>query len=157
MGSRLLLVEDEATLSRALSRLLRRHGYEISLASSAAAARKVEGPFLLGIFDIDLPDGDGVALAEELLKKGVVERAVFFSGTRDGEQQRRAERVAMLVDKGDGFPQLMATIARAAESQRARVAGAEDAPFEQSGGPPPSGVRDNGEHESPEPGDTEEE
>jgi DNA-binding response OmpR family regulator len=145
MGHRLLLVEDEQALSRAMTRLLRRHGYDISLANSAATAREASGPFALGIFDIDLPDGDGVALASELLEKGVVERAVFFSGTRDGDQQRRAETIATLVDKGDGFPQLIATIARAIENQQARVAGG-DASFEHVGGPPPSGVRNNGDN-----------
>lgn len=145
MSHRLLLVEDEATLSRALARLLRRKGYEVLLAPSAAAARVMPGTFALGIFDIDLPDGDGVALANDLLQRGVVARAVFFSGTREPEQHRRAEKVAILVDKGDGFPQLMATIELAMQAQRARVAGDEDAAFEQTGGPPPSGVRDNGE------------
>jgi DNA-binding response OmpR family regulator len=146
MSQRLLLVEDEAALSRALARLLRRRGYEIILASSTAAARAISGTFTLGIFDIDLPDGDGVALANELLQAGVVARAVFFSGTREPEQHRRAEKVATLVDKGDGFAQLMATIERAMEAQRARVAGDDDASFE-TNGPPPSGVRDNGDHE----------
>jgi DNA-binding response OmpR family regulator len=147
MSQRLLLVEDEAALSRALARLLRRRGYEVVMAGSAAAARAVSGTYTLGIFDIDLPDGDGVALARELLQSGVVARALFFSGTREPEQHRRAEKVATFVDKGDGFPQLIATIDRAMESQRARVAGDDDVAFEQSNGPPPSGVRDNGDHE----------
>jgi len=156
MGQRLLLVEDEAALSRALVRLLRRHGYEILLVTGVAAARAVEGSFVLGIFDIDLPDGDGVGVAEELLKRRVVERAVFFSGTRDPDRQRRAERVATLVDKVDGFPQLMATIARAMDAQRARVAGgAEDSAFD-AAGPPPSGVRGNGDHLPSSPEVTEE-
>lgn len=151
MSRRLLLVEDEAALSRALVRLLRRRSYEIVQASSAAAARAVTGTFRLGVFDIDLPDGDGVGLAEDLLRASVVERAVFFSGTREPERQRRAEKVATLVDKGDGFAQLMATIDRAMDSRRARVANDEDdASFEQSGGPPPSGVRGNEEHQTAE-------
>jgi DNA-binding response OmpR family regulator len=147
MSQRLLLVEDEAALSRALARLLRRRGYEVVLASSAAAARAVSGTFALGIFDIDLPDGDGVGLANDLLQSRVVARAVFFSGTREPEQHRRAEKVATLVDKGDGFPQLMATIEQAMEAQRARVAGDDDVAFEQANGPPPSGVRGNGDHD----------
>lgn len=149
MGRRLLLVEDEAALSRALVRLLRRRNYDVVQASSAAAARAVTGNFTLGVFDIDLPDGDGVALAEELLRAGVVERAVFFSGTREPERQRRAEKVATLVDKGDGFAQLMATVDRAMDSRRARVAGDDDSSFE-GGGPPPSGVRGNDDSATPE-------
>jgi DNA-binding response OmpR family regulator len=147
MSRRLLLVEDEAALSRALVRLLRRRAYEVVQVSSAAAARAITGTFTLGVFDIDLPDGDGVALADELLRAGVVRRAVFFSGTREPEQQRRAEKVATLVDKGDGFAQLIATIDRAMDSRRARVAGDDDS-VDQAGGPPPSGVRGNGDHES---------
>src|SRR3954454_12031117 len=66
MGKRLLLVEDEATLARALGRLLNRVGYEVSIAASCSEAQSSTGTFSIGVFDIDLPDGDGIDLAEHL-------------------------------------------------------------------------------------------
>jgi len=144
MGKRLLLVEDEVTLARSVARLLRRHGYDVYLAGSCDEARRAPDTFSLGIFDIDLPDGDGVDLAKELTNLGTVRRVVFFSGTAEATQQIGARKVGPLVEKSRGFPDLMAVIELALATQHAKVAGAEDISVGGSSRPPPSGVRGNG-------------
>jgi DNA-binding response OmpR family regulator len=144
MGKRLLLVEDELTLARSVARLLRRHGYDVYLTASCDEARRVSGSFSLGIFDIDLPDGDGVDLAKELSNLGVVRRVVFFSGTAEATQQAGARKVGPLVEKSRGFSDLLAVIELALATQHAKVAGAEDLSIGGSSHPPPSGIRQNG-------------
>ncbi len=145
MGKRLLLVEDEVTLARSVARLLRRHGYDVYLAGTCDEARRAPGTFSLGIFDIDLPDGDGVDLAKELSSLGAVRRVVFFSGTAEASQQIGARKVGPLVEKSRGFPDLLAVIELALATQHAKVAGAEDVSVSPSSSrPPPSGIRGNG-------------
>jgi DNA-binding response OmpR family regulator len=143
MGKRLMLVEDEATLARALGRLLSRVGYEVCVAASCAEARAATGTFSVGIFDIDLPDGDGIDLAEHLRRTQIVRRAVFFSGTTVGRQRVRAARLGPFVEKSKGFPELQAALDGVMKSQHAKVAGDDDSIVGESTNPPPSGVRDN--------------
>jgi DNA-binding response OmpR family regulator len=143
MGKRLLLVEDEATLARAVTRLLRRRGHEVFLAGTCEEARHAEDSFSIGIFDVDLPDGDGLSLAEELLRKSVVRRAIFFSGTPDKMVRVRATALGAFVEKFRGFPELAAAIDRVLAGEQVMVAGADSLPLRmgKSTTPPPSGVR----------------
>jgi DNA-binding response OmpR family regulator len=146
MSKRLLLVDDEATLVRAMGRLLRRAGYDVFLAGTCDEARRASGSFSLGVFDIDLPDGNGITLGEELTAAGTVRRAIFFSGTSDASLRARAAQLGVFIDKSRGFPTLYASIELALASQHAKVVGAEEARFRDSSDPPPSGVRENGKH-----------
>jgi DNA-binding response OmpR family regulator len=146
MGKRLLLVEDEATLARAMARLLRRSGYEVFLAGTISEARSAPGTFSLGVFDVDLPDGDGLELADALSAAGVVRRAVFFSGSSSPERRARAARLGPFVEKVKGFPELKRVIELALASQHQKVIGAEDTSVGASSSPPPSGVRGNRKH-----------
>jgi DNA-binding response OmpR family regulator len=143
MGKRLLLVEDEATLARAMARLLRRSGYEVFLAGSSEEARAAPGTFSLGVFDVDLPDGDGLDLASALMSSGAVRRAVFFSGSSSPGRRAKAARLGPFVEKAKGFPELLHVIGLALASQHQKVIGAEDTSLGDSSSPPPSGVRGN--------------
>src|SRR5690606_36670741 len=77
--SDVLLVEDDALIARALWRRLGARGARARHVSHCATALGLSGPYRAAIFDIDLPDGDGVELARRLLGRGVVERAVFYT------------------------------------------------------------------------------
>jgi DNA-binding response OmpR family regulator len=141
MGKRLLLVEDEPTLARALVRLLRRAGYEVVLAVSCVEAERVQDAFAVGVFDIDLPDGDGIDLAERLHRGGVVGRAVFFSGTMIATQRVRATRIGPFVEKSKGFPELQGAIENVLGCKHAKVVGDEATPLDEAAEPPESGPR----------------
>jgi DNA-binding response OmpR family regulator len=141
MGKRLLLVEDEATLARAVARLLRRRGHEVFLADSCDEARRASGSFSIGVFDIDLADGDGVSLAEELVRKSVVRRVVFFSGTSDAQVRVHASNFGPFVEKSKGVSELEAVIARALAGEEVKVSGGQGLRLRESTTPPPSGIR----------------
>jgi DNA-binding response OmpR family regulator len=65
---RVLLVEDDRALGRMLTWTFEEHGARALLASTCAAARTIAAAagFDLALVDADLPDGDGVMLAEAL-------------------------------------------------------------------------------------------
>ena len=90
LQSDLLVVEDDALIARALWRRLNERGVRARHVSHCATASALRGPFSVGIFDIDLPDGDGVELARELLGRGVVARVVFYTGCTNAERLWRA-------------------------------------------------------------------
>jgi two-component system, OmpR family, response regulator RegX3 len=70
VNARILLVEDERTISDPLTESLVREGFETSVAPTVAAARDALGhaaPDLV-LLDVMLPDGDGRDLAREIRK-----------------------------------------------------------------------------------------
>lgn len=141
MGKRVMLVEDEPTLARALVRLLRRSGFDVELAESCAEARRLPGTFSVGVFDIDLPDGDGIELAQLLHREAIVRRIVFFSGTTTPRQRVRAVALGPFVEKCKGYCDLHAAIEGVLGSRQAKAAGDEDSGAFESNNPPASGVR----------------
>jgi PAS domain S-box-containing protein len=69
----ILLVEDHADTAEALAEILRRHGYRVRLASTLGEARaEAAEPFDVLLSDVQLPDGSGLELMQELRKKGSV-------------------------------------------------------------------------------------
>ena len=69
-GVKILLIEDHTDTSLALTRLLKRQGYEVSTADSVASGIAAERheKFNLLLCDIGLPDGTGFQLIEEVRK-----------------------------------------------------------------------------------------
>src|ERR1700749_2183633 len=65
---RLLVIEDNATLSELLAKGLRTAGYEVDLLATAAEARAVlmTTTYAAVILDLGLPDGDGLSILREL-------------------------------------------------------------------------------------------
>lgn len=70
----LLVVDDHRDIRDALARYLGKHGYRITTAESAAAARRLleTGRFDLVILDIMMPGEDGLSLCRHLRAKGDV-------------------------------------------------------------------------------------
>jgi CheY-like chemotaxis protein/multidrug efflux pump subunit AcrA (membrane-fusion protein) len=68
----ILLVDDDETLSRVLRRVLTQQGNTVVEAGNVARALQAarESPPQLGLFDLRLPDGDGVELARKLTSEG---------------------------------------------------------------------------------------
>jgi DNA-binding response OmpR family regulator len=102
----ILVVEDDQVIARLIERGFVRLGYEVRVATSCAEARAVTGRFRLGVFDIELADGDGVDLAQAMLAKGSLWTVVFYTGSLDSEARRRAKEVGRVVDKLSPFNDL---------------------------------------------------
>jgi CheY-like chemotaxis protein len=96
---RALIVEDDPVVARAIARRLLREGYTVSLAQTCRSARAVGQGFHVAVLDLDLPDGNGADLADELLRLGAVRGVVFYTGSLDAAQRQRASLFGTLIDK----------------------------------------------------------
>jgi two-component system response regulator RegX3 len=85
---RILLIEDEESISEPLARALDREGFDVSVAATAAAGRERFGearPDLV-LLDVMLPDGDGRDLLREF--RGASRTPVVMLTARGEELER---------------------------------------------------------------------
>ena len=108
----MLVVDEYPPLATVMAIGLRRAGHEVVRVGSAQRAEAADGEFALAIIDIELPDGDGVGLAERLLASGVTQAVVFFTASRDAKSLARAERAGVVVDKSEGIERLIEVVGR---------------------------------------------
>jgi two-component system KDP operon response regulator KdpE len=112
-ASRILLVDDEVVIQRALAPLLRSHGYEVEVVGSgrdALAAVAARSPDLI-VLDLGLPDLDGVEVCRRIRLES--KAPIVVLSARGGE----ADKVAALdigaddyVTKPFGSEELLARI-----------------------------------------------
>jgi DNA-binding response OmpR family regulator len=110
----LLLVEDNAAVGRAIAKSLKAQGHLVTLAHTFAEARAATGYHDVGIFDITLPDGDGIELCEILLRDRRIGGALFCSGSIDDLLLQRAQETAPVISKEASFWELCRAIESAA-------------------------------------------
>ena len=81
-----MLVEDDADTCEALSRILRRRGYEVDCARSIAeaTAKLGEGPCCM-LLDLTLPDGSGIELLRQVRAARLPVRVAIATGSADTE------------------------------------------------------------------------
>ena len=97
--TRALIVDDDPVVARSIARRLLREGYTVSLAQTCRGARASGSGFQVAILDLDLPDGSGVDLADELLRLGAVRGVVFYTGSLDVALRDRALGFGTVIDK----------------------------------------------------------
>jgi sigma-B regulation protein RsbU (phosphoserine phosphatase) len=91
-GQRLLIVEDEQALAKAMARTMKSRGYQADVALTGAEARQFFNAVEYGLvlMDIRLPDESGYGLLDELNKKSPRPAVVMISGVDDPELGRAA-------------------------------------------------------------------
>jgi CheY-like chemotaxis protein len=107
---RALIVEDDPVVARSIARRLLREGYTVSLAGTCRAARAAGGGFHVAVLDLDLPDGSGAELADEVLRLGATRQVVFYTGTTDLAQRERAARLGHVIDKAEDLEAVVSVI-----------------------------------------------
>lgn len=105
-----LVVEDFPPMAALVSAAIRREGHSVLRAGSVANALNLDDFFDHAVLDVDLPDGDGIRLAAQLLDGDRVGSVVFFTASRDSDMLARAARLGLVVDKSAGYDCLMAAI-----------------------------------------------
>jgi CheY-like chemotaxis protein len=105
--TRALIVEDDPVVARSIARRLLREGYTVSLAQTCRAARAAGPGFQVAILDLDLPDGSGADLADELFRLGTVRGVVFYTGSLDGSQRARASLFGPVIDKASDLDEVI--------------------------------------------------
>jgi DNA-binding response OmpR family regulator len=146
---KLLMVEDDPEMARTVERVLARYGHRSTIVRSATEANAVSDVYDCGLFDIDLPDGNGVELAERMLDRGQLTAAVFFSACTDPDMLERAGTVGVFVAKSAGTRPLERAVAEAVSRAAQQLAsGAPDTPRSRGGRSSKSGSR----RKAPKPG-----
>lgn len=85
MSSSILIIEDEPNLGHTLRDYLLNKDYDVQLASSVSEGRnsiKYKAPEII-LMDINLPDGNGVDFAEEVLSSSPDTAIIFLSAQND--------------------------------------------------------------------------
>jgi len=92
--SLIILVEDDASMSLAIKRLLEAVGWKtMAFLSGEALLESGGAPEAHGfIFDVNLPGLDGFALREKLVGKGIVAPFIFITGQDRPGVRAQAER-----------------------------------------------------------------
>ena len=106
----LLFVEDNPAVGRAIAKSLRARGHSVTLVHTSAETRAALGYHDVGVFDITLPDGDGIELCEQLLRERRIGGALFCSGSVDDLLLDRAQETAPVVSKEASFWELCSAI-----------------------------------------------
>jgi len=82
-AARVLVVEDDSSLRRAVARGLSGHGLSVSTAgdggSALACVDGTEGPFDVIVLDIGLPDSDGRDVCQALRARGIQTPVLFLT------------------------------------------------------------------------------
>lgn len=107
---RALIVEDDPVVARSIARRLLREGYTVSLAGTCRAARAAGAGFHVAVLDLDLPDGSGAELADDVLRLGATRHVVFYTGTTDQAQRERAQRLGQVIDKAQDLEAVVGAI-----------------------------------------------
>lgn len=111
------LVDDDAGVLRAVSRLLQTHGYKVQSFISAQDFLVNHDASIPGcaILDISMPNLDGLALQQALTAEGVQRQVIFLTGQGDIPTSVRAMRAGAIdfLTKPVNDTDLFAAIARA--------------------------------------------
>ncbi|MBN2201672.1 response regulator [bacterium] len=95
-GERILVVEDERMVREFSMRALEKYGYRVhavsTLEESLAAFREAGAAFDMVFTDVVLPDGSGITLIENVLKKRPAMKVVLTSGYTDTKSQWKVIR-----------------------------------------------------------------
>jgi DNA-binding response OmpR family regulator len=105
-----LVVEDDPFIGRAVTRGLSRAGHSLRSTQTCGAARELRESFDCAVLDMDLPDGKGVDLANELLSEGLARSVVFYTASSEQALLLRAEALGPIVQKTCGVEALIDTV-----------------------------------------------
>lgn len=97
-----LVIEDDPAVARALRRALKLKSIFCQVAGSAEEVRKLDQSYRLAIVDVNLPDGNGIDLYDELHANKRVDVGVFFTATDDENDRARAHRLGPVIAKSQG-------------------------------------------------------
>lgn len=113
------LVDDDATVIKALSRLVRGRGYNAESYTSSQTFLAEHDAAVPGcaVLDVSMPDLDGLQLQQALNAEGAARPVIFLTGNGDIPMTVRAMRAGAIdfLTKPVGAQELIAAIERAKE------------------------------------------
>jgi CheY-like chemotaxis protein len=121
---RLLVVDDEAMVTRVLGRVMQRAGFEVTVLTDPRAAlaciREDPQGFDVMLTDMSMPGMTGIELARAATAAGATWPVVLLSGWIDAEAEReaRAAGIARVLSKPIQTATLVAAIREVTETTR---------------------------------------
>src|SRR5262245_21517706 len=93
-----LVLDDEPTILTTLQKALSLEGYAVDVAGGIAIAEEklAKKSYDIALFDVSLPDGDGVGLLQRLRQSGVDIPIVMMSGHATVDAAVRATRLGAI-------------------------------------------------------------
>ncbi|MDX6583025.1 MAG: cyclic di-GMP phosphodiesterase [Solirubrobacterales bacterium] len=123
--ARILIVDDQPELLRLMERMLdREHDCKVAGGNTEARAQLAKHSFELVLCDIEMPDGSGLELAEELARERPHTSVVLVSGVDDPEVARQGFDLGVhgYLVKPFGRSELQITVINALERRRLEIA-----------------------------------
>lgn len=116
---RALIVDDDPSMRRVFWRCLSMWGWQAEECPSIAAALATfpKEPFDLALCDVDLPDGDGITLAQAFLKTKPSLIVVIVSGSLDNLDRARRVGLSARLQKPFELAELKALLEREKSSK----------------------------------------
>jgi ActR/RegA family two-component response regulator len=96
--ARVLILDDEVCVLRALGRVMRHRGHDVISATSSGQIG--DDPFDCAILDLELNGETGVECARAILLAGLTDRIMFHSGASDATLLNQAAQLGAVVTKG---------------------------------------------------------
>ena len=115
----LLVVEDDPSTRRALSRLFLRLGWEVYEAETVAEGmRLLDRRIEAAILDLNLPDGDGATILQAIRDLRLSLKVVIASATMDAEHLARVARMKpdLMLQKPIDYEPLLILLDRGTQS-----------------------------------------
>lgn len=121
--AKILVIDDEDQLRKALSRIIELEGYEVLQAENGTKGIKLfEGnnDIALVICDVKLPDGNGLDILKSIKKKSALTEVVLITayGTIQDGVLAMKQGAFDYITKGDGDEQILVVIEKAVEKAK---------------------------------------
>ena len=122
---KILVIDDENQLRRALSRIIELEGYEVFQSENAGKAMKIlekEKDILVAICDVKLPDASGLQLLPVVRQNYPHIEVILLTayGTIHDGVRAMKEGAFDYITKGNGDEQIMVTVEKAVEKAKLR-------------------------------------
>ena len=121
-AAKILILDDEPNILVTLSRALELEGYAVEPAKRVAEAEALleKGGFALALFDVKLPDGDGIELLSRVKRAADAPPVVMMSGHGSIDDAVRAIQLGAVdfLEKPIGQDRLLLTIANSLKLAR---------------------------------------
>ncbi|MGQ9687435.1 MAG: diguanylate cyclase [Desulfobaccales bacterium] len=129
-GEKILLVDDDPTILKTLSRFLKLQGYEVEALASGRQAQAVlqDNEIPLAILDLMLPDVSGLELLAQVRERSPDTEVILFTGLGALDSAIQALRLGAydyLVKSELRLPELQSVVERALERRRLSLANRE--------------------------------
>ncbi len=122
---KILVIDDEEQLRKALSRIIEIEGYEVHQAETATKGLKLfekESDFSLVICDVKLPDINGLEVLKKIKSKNTPTEVILITayGTIHDGVFAMKQGAFDYITKGDGDEQILVTVEKAVEKSGMR-------------------------------------